>query len=83
MHYTTHTIDGTVINTAETAQLIYGAVCNHTAEGRKPAIGYTFDNTPGYVHPYTTWRRADVSNMFVGTPWKTFSEVCEALKRKD
>jgi len=78
--YSAHTIDGTPVKVSETAQQISDAVINHMKENRRPHIAYTFDNLPGTVWPYTTWKQSEVSGIWIGSPWKTFDEVIEAVK---
>ena len=78
--YTAYTLDGSPVKTADTAQQIADAVIEHTNAQRKPHIAYTFDETPGYVWPYTTWRFNASSNTWIGTPRKTYNEVADHVQ---
>lgn len=82
--YIACTLDGSTIYTAETAQQISDAVCAHIKENRKPQIAYTFDQNPGYVWPYTTWRRVPEGGAvgWIGTPWKTIDEVHAEVRKQ-
>jgi hypothetical protein len=73
--HTANTLDGATVYESETAQGISDAVIAHLEAGRKPTIAYTFDNAPGTIWPYTTWRRSEQSGAWLGSPWKTFGEV--------
>jgi hypothetical protein len=72
--YTAHTLDGSVIYSANTAQKIADMVSKHLNENRKPHIGYTYDNeNTGY--PYIVWKLEN--NCCSGKPCKDFNEVAK------
>jgi hypothetical protein len=80
MRYTAHTLDGTTVLTAESAQQIADALIDRTKAGRRPHIAYIFDNEPGSPWPYTTWKQSAISGIWIGSPWKTFDEVVTATR---
>lgn len=78
MRYTAHTIDGSLIFSADSAQRIGDKVAEHIKENRKPHIGYTYDNTiPAF--PYTVWNQ-EYSN-FVGHQCKNIDEVIARIRK--
>lgn len=79
MRYTAHTLDGSLVFEALTAQAIGDAVMAYGKENRRPYIAYTFDShKPAF--PYTTWQ--DEYGNYVGTQHRTFDDVVKAVRFK-
>lgn len=72
MRYTAYTLDGSPIFRAEDAQKLADAVFTHTKEGRKPHIGYTYDEW--YPGRYMTWQ---LRHELVGHPHDSFAKVAD------
>ena len=79
MRYAAHTIDGSVVYIADTAQVIYDAVCYHIEQNRRPHIAYTYDTLHGQHFPYATCKVEQ--NHYVFTPHKTFDEVLATIRQ--
>lgn len=78
MRYTAHTIDGTLLFMADTAQAIGDMVVDHEKNMRTSHVAYTFDNLPGGAFPYTTWR--DDWGHYIGAQHRTFDDVVNAVR---
>jgi len=77
--YSAHTIDGSELFHAHTAQAIGDAVFARMdrAQGRGPHMAYTYDNKKGVAFPYTVWHRD--GSAIVGTSYASHAEVCNAM----
>jgi hypothetical protein len=80
MRYTAHTIDGSVIFSADDAQRIADKCVDHMRGDRRPHIGYVFDSKPNQAFPFTvyTLNRDGGPIAAEGTLCRDFAEVCKA-----
>jgi len=77
--YSAHTIDGSELFHAHTAQAIGDAVIAREEKGTRPHVAYTYDNMKGQAFPYVTWSRED-SGHWVGSPHRNFDEMRAAVQ---
>lgn len=74
LRYSAHTLDGSLIFSADTAQRLCDKVADHIERGSIPHIAYTYDIQPG-TFPFTVWKHDGAA--LVGSPCKTFDEVAQ------
>jgi hypothetical protein len=74
MRYTAHTIDGSLIFSADTMQRMADKIIDHREKGLKPYPAYCFDNAPGCAFPYVTFRKSGTGET-IGTPHESFDLI--------
>ncbi len=80
--FAAYTIDGGLIFGSDSRAAFLEKIGTHIRENRKPHVGYEYDSRqhPKSAFPYTVWRLTDAADVagIVGTPCRTFEEVCKA-----
>lgn len=78
-NHETVTMGGGLIFGSDNRDAFENQICEHINADKKPAIGYAYDSRQGFAFPYTVWRRTDAADIagIVGTPCRTFDEVCK------
>lgn len=81
--YTGHSPAGHIIFMCDTAQQAGDAAAKQIERAAQHGrtirpLGYTYDNKPGIVRPYTVWRRDETTRATVCESFATFADVCAA-----